>query len=283
MASLSLTSNDYRKLDFDNITYAKPIERNNFKFIDILNCNEDALLFKTPALKVYNIIEKNNNDIYIDLIINDDNKDLFEFIANIDDHNMLNIYKNCKNWFNKVIPLDVLDDFHKPVLKIKKSGNAIFRTLLHCNKINSVKKGDFAEFYIKLDSIKIYKREFVTHWITIDYDIKNIDYEFDDNIYDDNSMFDLNLKENDVDNVDNVANKDDVDNVDNKDDVDNKEVKENKDNKDILEDMNNMNVVENVENVDKKLKLNFKYNKKKKSIKKKKKIIYANKEKIWNN
>ena len=269
MTSLGLISNDYKKLDFDNITYSKPVERNNFKFIDILNCNEEALLFKTPPLRVYNIIEKTNNDIYIDLIINDDNKDLFEFIANIDDHNMLSIYKNCKNWFNKVIPLDVLDDFHKPVLKIKKSGNAIFRTLLHCNKINKVNKGDYAEFYIKLDSIKIYKREFVTHWITIDHDIKNIDYEFDDNIYDNNSMFDLNLKENDKDNIDNEVD------LNNKDNVDNQKIIENRN---IIEE-DNKNVVEE----DEKLELNFKYKNKKLLKKKKKKIIYANKEKIWNN
>ena len=222
MTSIGLTSNDYAKLDFDNITYTRPVERNNFKYIDILNCNEDALLFKTPILKVYNIIEKNGKEIYIDLIINDDNKDFFEFIANIDDHNMLNIYKNCNKWFNKTIPLDILDDFHKPVLKIKKSGNAIFRTSLHCNKINSIKKGDFADFRVKLDSIKIFKREFMTQWITIDYEIKNIDYEFDNNIYDNNSMYNLNLK----DNVEDVDNKDVVEDVDKDvvEDVDNKDV-----------------------------------------------------------
>ena len=34
----------------------------------------------------------------------------YEFMSNIDDNNILNIFNNSKEWFNKSFPMDVVED-----------------------------------------------------------------------------------------------------------------------------------------------------------------------------
>ena len=186
---------DYQSLEFNSIQYNFPVERNGCKYIDILDPTNDILIFKTPELTINQVIHKNENEKYIDLIIPSDNKEFFEFIANIDDHNMLNIYNNTKLWFNKSIPLDVLDDFHRPVVKIKKSGTAVFRTSFINNELDELVEGDSGYFTLKLDSIKLYKREFITNWIILKYEKPDTDYEFGENIIDNNNDFEFDVKE----------------------------------------------------------------------------------------
>ncbi len=186
---------DYQSLEFNSIQYNFPVERDGCKYIDILDATNDILTFKTPELSINQVIHKNENEKYIDLIIPADNKVFFEFIANIDDHNMLNIYNNTNLWFNKSIPLDVLDDFHRPVVKIKKSGVAVFRTSFTNDELNELVEGDSGYFIIKLDSIKLYKREFITNWIILKYEKPDTDYEFGENIIDNNNDFEFDVKE----------------------------------------------------------------------------------------
>jgi hypothetical protein len=174
--------NDYTEFDFDDIQYNFPVERDNCKYIDMLNKNQDILTFDTPELIVHKIMRKDNSKRYMDLIISESHKPFFEFIASIDDNNMLNLYKNSRKWFRKNIPLNILDDFHNPILKIKESGNAIFRTILLDDKYDDLKKGDVALFTIKLDSVKLYRKEFSTQWVILDCDTENIDYEFGNNM-----------------------------------------------------------------------------------------------------
>jgi hypothetical protein len=281
--------NDYTNLDFDIIQYNFPVERNNCKYIDILNNDQDILLFKTPELKIHNVIEKNENQKYVDLVINEENKTFFEFIANIDDHNMLNVYHNSKRWFKKTIPLDILDDFHKPILKIKKSGNAIFRTLLHAEEFK-LSKGDKAYFTIRLDAIKILKREFLTQWIITEYKQENMDYEFGDDILDHdiadrNSNYNFDLTEKNLDENNKKLTEPVDDNKDvNKDNILGSPPNEILDNNDDITKLSTAKIKSDTDDIKVvKLEVNNKNNRDNKNVKKKKRIIYSNKEKIWNN
>ena len=284
--------NNYEEFDFDNIQYNYPVERNNCKYIDILNKNQDILIFKTPQLIVKKVIKKSDSNKYIDLIINDKIKSFFEFIANIDDNNMLNIYNNSNRWFKKNIPLDVLDDFHNPAMRMNKNGNAIFRTRYTNDKLDNLTKGDIAIFTIKLDSIKLYRREFRTQWLLTDYDTDNVNYEFGDDILDCESVYD----------VDEDEYSSESDNEYNSDSEYNSEININNETESNINNETESNINNDTneeENIGELKKLEIENNKKKvkpsnsdcKSIKststsksyKKKRIIYANKEKIWNN
>jgi hypothetical protein len=262
--------NDYTNLDFDKIQYNHPVERNNCKYIDILHKNQDILIFKTPQLIVHRVIIKSETHKYVDLIINEKNKPFFEFIANIDDHNMLNIYNNSNRWFKKNIPLDILDDFHNPVMKMNKNGNAIFRTRFTNNKLDELKKGDVIIFIIKLDSIKLYRKEFTTQWVLIDFETDNIDYEFGDDMleYESNYEFDED-EESDLNNNSSELDTDYLVQPNVSEQISNPIPTE-------LDEVSKITMFE--QNSNKSIKSDS-------TIKsyKKKRIIYANKEKIWNN
>ena len=254
---------DYEALEFSCIQYNFPAERGNCKYIDILDTTNDILTFKTPELIIYDIIHKNENEKYLDLIIPEEHKKFFEFIANIDDHNMLNIYNNSDLWFNKTIPLNILDEFHRPVLKIKKSGNAIFRTSFIDNELDNLEKGDSGYFTIKLDSLKLYKREFMTNWIVNKFEKPDMDYEFGENILDNNSNFDFDIK----DIIEKLQ--------------DNKVDEQNIESEHITEEKKNIKKEYKI-NDDIETKSTLSINSTRSSLKKKKRIIYANKQKIWN-
>ncbi len=290
--------NEYSNLDFDDIQYNHPVERNNCKYIDVLHRNQDILTFKTPQLTVHKVIHKSDTQRYIDLIIDEKNKSFFEFIANIDDHNMLNIYNNSNRWFKKNIPLDILDDFHNPVMKMTKKGNAIFRTQYTDDKLDELKKGDIAEFSIKLDSVKLYRKEFTTQWVLLDYNTDNVDYEFGDDMLECQSNYDFGDEESDIeDNKSDESNSSDEENEsedyesDGNGNGNEEEVKE-------LSDLNKMNISKSeneVQSIRNRPSISSELNHRRESdsvsIKsdstrksyKKKRIIYANKEKIWNN
>jgi len=302
--------NEYSNLDFDDIQYNHPVERNNCKYIDVLHRNQDILTFKTPQLTVHKVIHKSDTQRYIDLIIDEKNKSFFEFIANIDDHNMLNIYNNSNRWFKKNIPLDILDDFHNPVMKMTKKGNAIFRTQYTDDKLDELKKGDIAEFSIKLDSVKLYRKEFTTQWVLLDYNTDNVDYEFGDDMLECQSHYDFGDEESDVE--DNKSDESNSSNEENESsDYESDESDGNEEEVKELSDLNKMNISRNqnevlpreesdsISNVPVSRResdsisdvlvsrresdsISIKSDSTRKSYKKKR-IIYANKEKIWNN
>ena len=286
--------NEYSNLDFDDIQYNHPVERNNCKYIDVLHRNQDILTFKTPQLTVHKVIHKSDTQRYIDLIIDEKNKSFFEFIANIDDHNMLNIYNNSNRWFKKNIPLDILDDFHNPVMKMTKKGNAIFRTQYTDDKLDELKKGDIAEFSIKLDSVKLYRKEFTTQWVLLDYNTDNVEYEFGDDMLECQSNYDFGDEESEEDNNSSEYNSSDED--ENEEETEIKELSNlnkvnisrresdpfSKDNNVVLPRRESDSISDVPVSRRESDSISIKSDSTRKSYKKKR-IIYANKEKIWNN
>tara|TARA_Y100001958_G_C21213153_1_gene538708 strand:- start:106 stop:996 length:891 start_codon:yes stop_codon:yes gene_type:complete len=286
--------NEYSNLDFDDIQYNHPVERNNCKYIDILHRNQDILTFHTPQLTVHKVIHKSDTQKYIDLIIDEKNKSFFEFIANIDDHNMLNIYNNSNRWFKKNIPLDILDDFHNPVMKMTKKGNAIFRTQYTDDKLDEIKQGDIAEFTIKLDSIKLYRKEFTTQWVLLDHNTDNVEYEFGDDMLECQSNYDFGDEESDVEENESESSHS------SEDEDENSEYggDENLEGLNELSELNKMNISRNqneIQSIRNRPSISNDLNHRRESDSvsirsdstrksyKKKRIIYANKEKIWNN
>ena len=291
--------NEYSNLNFDDIQYNHPVERNNCKYIDVLHRNQDILTFKTPQLTVHKVIHKSDTQKYIDLIIDEKNKSFFEFIANIDDHNMLNIYNNSNRWFKKNIPLDILDDFHNPVMKMTKKGNAIFRTQYTDDKLDELQKGDIAEFSIKLDSIKLYRKEFTTQWILLDFNTDNVEYEFGDDMLECQSNYDFGDEESEESEEEEDNNSSEYNSSDEDENEEETEIKElsnlnkvnisrresdpiSKDNNVVLPRRESDSISDELVSRRESDSISIKSDSTRKSYKKKR-IIYANKEKIWNN
>ena len=54
---------------------------------------------------------------YIELELDKNHINFYEFINNIDDNNISKTHSKSEEWFNKKLPMDVIDDFIKQILK----------------------------------------------------------------------------------------------------------------------------------------------------------------------
>ena len=80
--------------------------------------------FESPKLKTTSGIYKENNIYYIDLELNVNGNDSFyNFVRDNDDINIMSSYNNCKDWFGKVIPLDIIKEYYKSPLIINNNGS----------------------------------------------------------------------------------------------------------------------------------------------------------------
>ena len=84
-------------------------------------------------MKCLNLVKYNNYCIF-ELQFNKNQWSFYKFIQSIDEHNIIQINNNSKEWFNQNFPLDVIDEFYHSNLKIRKSSDApIFKLKVNNN------------------------------------------------------------------------------------------------------------------------------------------------------
>ena len=112
-------------LNFKKINYEKP-EKQGLIYYAPINYNNEPFYLQTPKM-----ICKNNSSDFLDkknpnLDMETMNMDFsfYDFLLNFDENNVKETYKNNKEWFDKDIPLEIIDNMYKracrPVKKDKK-------------------------------------------------------------------------------------------------------------------------------------------------------------------
>ena len=118
--------------NIENIKLHKPELKDENTYI--ANCLNN-ISFTTPKMKCLNLVKYNNYCIF-ELQFNKNQWSFYKFIQSIDEHNIIQINNNSKEWFNQNFPLDVIDEFYHSNLKIRKSSDApIFKL-----KVNIISK-----------------------------------------------------------------------------------------------------------------------------------------------
>lgn len=110
----------FSNVNIENIKLLKPEIKDENTYI--ASC-KDNISFTTPKMKCINVIKYNNYSIF-ELEFNKNQWSFYKFIQSIDEHNIIQINNNSKDWFNQNFPLDVIDEFYHSNLKIKKSSDA---------------------------------------------------------------------------------------------------------------------------------------------------------------
>jgi len=113
----------YDEIDFKKINYDKP-EKNGTFYYSSINYNKKPFHILSPKMKYIG----DNKDINT-LICETINKDFsfYDFFLNLENRNIKNTFNSNKEWFGKEIPLDLIDDMYKRIIKpIKKDSNPIF-------------------------------------------------------------------------------------------------------------------------------------------------------------
>ena len=116
-------------VDLKKINYMKPEKQGTIYYSSINYDKNQPLHIQTPKMICKsNGIEaskKTNPTLESETINNDFS--FYDFMLNLDDRNVKETFKNNKEWFDKDIPLEVIDDMYKRTNKpIKKDSKPIF-------------------------------------------------------------------------------------------------------------------------------------------------------------
>ena len=116
------------ELNFKKINYDKPVKQGLIYYSSI-NYDNEPFYIQSPKMICKEdgsfILDKKNTMINLETINHD--YSFYDFFINFDDKNIKETYKNNNDWFNKEIPLEIIDNMYKRTCKpIKKNSKPTF-------------------------------------------------------------------------------------------------------------------------------------------------------------
>jgi hypothetical protein len=176
---------NYKNLNREKYEYLLP-HKTQFGYYQS-NCNyrlsKNQLLpfyIETPKLKTTSGIVKIDNKFYIDLEISQsgENSLFYDFLSKNDDNNISVCHENSKEWFNQLMPLNIVENYYKtPIIQKPKGQLPIFRVRLpsykgnilseifnikkeKMNDINCIQSGDFLVGIIEYSGLMFMSQNF---------------------------------------------------------------------------------------------------------------------------
>lgn len=182
---------DTNKIIIKNIRYNQPKKVNGKYISKGVYINDEGqsidIIIKSPYLHIIKLTET-----YIELGFEVDDQDFYLFFAELDDANIKTAYENSKKWFGDDLPLEVIDEYHKPYVRYgNQIGNPSIRVKLTPELYSILSKipditSKFMGVSMKYDGLKFLKQQFCAEWSLIDYDIER-QYEFNESILTDSN------------------------------------------------------------------------------------------------
>ena len=145
----------YNKLQFDNIQYDKPENKGTVYFGTMLY-DLNPLLLQSSRLKVKEIKEVEKQK-YIVLETDEADFTFYDKLVQLDDHILDATYQNSEEWFNKELPMDILEGMYKRITKPFKKDekpSLEFKLPYHSDKLQTKIYGQTNEL-IDLDNLVI--------------------------------------------------------------------------------------------------------------------------------
>jgi len=180
---------DFREIELDKINYHKP-RKNKGRYIGKVLYHDQEINITIPYLRCMGPITISENRCYLELELDTDDKDLYDFFADLDDINTNVAYQNSKSWFGEQFPLDVIDDYYKgfirfntrlkrPYIKIKIPYDE--KILLKKLNVDDFKLNVLVSAKLHHDGLRFYKQQFTSEWSLVGYEIES-NYEFKENL-----------------------------------------------------------------------------------------------------
>jgi len=222
---------DYKDIDIEQIKFNKPDKVKGGSYMSLAEYNGKPIYIQSPRLISNKGIVKYDTRCNLELEFDKNHWKFYEFITNIDDHNVIQIQKNSAEWFSKEFPLDIVEEFYNtpikigrgskpPSLKIKipivkgNIGCSIYNrnnTIITHNDINNDSK---ILCVLKFQGLRYLKQQVICEWVPIQIKVFQKGY---DNVYliNDNLLTDNETTEKVKDNNEayELINNDDLDNI----------------------------------------------------------------------
>ena len=206
MVDKTVDTIDFRTVNINNIEYENPVRiKNNF----LAKCKND-LTINTGLLKCCGPVSVvDNNLCYLTLELRKRaDFSLYNFFIELDEKNICEIFENSLNWFNKEMPLDVIEDFLTPSIRLTKKKICVKvrvpfkRKKVQLENYENLKKGKKISAILRYNGIKFKKHQFMSDWELVsflDEEQYSAHYDFyEDELLDEHSLLPI-LENNSLD------------------------------------------------------------------------------------
>ncbi len=180
---------DYNDININELEYLPP-KKNNIGYYVFIRNNNKEIIINTPYLLINKSKKIDDNYYFLELIIDSQVKDFFSFITEIEDDSILKIHENCNSWFGNNMNIDILDEYHKPCIKMKSNGLGILKIKIKDTNYNNKIDDNRVSLRLKLNGIKFLKQQFCLDWIFLGFNtnyelnkLDNLNFEFINNKY----------------------------------------------------------------------------------------------------
>jgi len=204
---------DYKGISLKNIVYEDPKKMKGGSFISEMKYLTESgekkpIIIQTPRLLSCQGISKMETRCNIELDFDKDHWPFYEFITDLDDHNIVIVEKYSDTWFKQKFPMDVVEEFYRSPVKLGRGKNPpklklripMTDGLLGCDIFDSNKqKIDYTTIdndskiisVLHLIGLRFLKQQVICEWVPLQLKIynehsKNREYLIDDTLLSDN-------------------------------------------------------------------------------------------------
>ncbi len=207
MSKNSFSICDFRKINVSKLEYSSPKtiqggNQSSYIYYRESHNKLTSLFIRIPKLRTSSGICRKSSHYYIDLELdlNNEHSDFFDFLIKIDKNNRLITFQNSIEWFGDQIPQDTIEDYYIPSVKlngggknstfhmrIPVKGNTLIPQIYNNNTVvdhSYVSPHDYVDCIISLAEIRYSSEKFYPIWnliqlrinkqITNPYPIDNI-------------------------------------------------------------------------------------------------------------
>ena len=187
---------DYRKFDFDGLIYNKP-RKERGKYIGKVKYkipgrkSHDKIIIKTPRLKCLDDLRISDDRCILELELSNNNIDFYQFLINMDDKNITAAYINSKHWFGQQFPMDIIDEFYKPFIKMNRNKNPSIKVRIIYEELKNfdleeLKKDQELFLWIECTGLRFLNQQFTMFWNIVKVqDVTNSqEYDINEDYYD---------------------------------------------------------------------------------------------------
>ena len=97
----------YNDVNLDMINYKNPSKQSNVYYSEMSYGESKPFYIQTPRLKYKDIVKDTLRSS-----CNPDDFGVYDFLLNLDDKNTEQTYKLSKEWFNKELPMDIIENIN---------------------------------------------------------------------------------------------------------------------------------------------------------------------------
>ena len=176
---------NYKNLNKTKYEYLQPHKTQGGYYQSICNyrLTKNQLLpfyLETPKLKTTSGIVRIDNNYYIDLELPQTGEGgyFYDFLIQNDENNISTCHSNSKEWFNQVMPLNIVENYYKTAILLRSNGNLpvirikipsykgnilteIFNSRKEkINDISCIQEGDLIVGIIEYTGLKFMKQNF---------------------------------------------------------------------------------------------------------------------------